>query len=111
MSFFSGGGQPVLRFHGRQVGLLLVGVQLLESFVGLIVENDQVPVANVEAAQMVASVLRVEDVLVNDERRSSCVGCVSAVVTSKKLVEFFPSDVELLINQGEEETMKVEFTV
>ena len=77
LSLFAGSRKAVLGLHGRQLGLLLVRVQLLEGLVGLVVEDDEVPVADVEAAKMVASVLGVEDVLVDDEGGAAGLGCVA----------------------------------
>lgn len=67
--FFSGSGQSVLGLHLRQLGLLFLRVHLLECFTGLVVEDHQVAVANVEAGQVIAGVLGIKDVLVHHEGR------------------------------------------
>ena len=77
LGLFAGSCEAVLGLHGRKLRLLLVRVQLLEGLVGLVVEDDEVPVADVEAAEVVASVLRVEDVLVHDEGGAAGLGCVA----------------------------------
>jgi len=79
LSLFAGGREAVLGLHGRKLGLLLVRVQLLEGLVGLVVEDDEVSVANVEAAQVVARVLGVEDVFVDDESCAASFRSVAAV--------------------------------
>lgn len=70
--------KPVLGLHGVELRLLLLGVQLLEGLVCLVVEDDEVAVADVEAAEVVARVLGVEDVLVHHEGRAARVGRVAA---------------------------------
>ena len=70
-------GESVLGLHGHELLLLLLCVQLLEGLVGLVVEHHEVPVAHVEAGEVVARVLRVEDVLVHDERRATTLGGVA----------------------------------
>ena len=45
----------------------------------LIVEHHEVAVADVEAGQVVAGVLGVKDVLVDDEGGAARLGCVAAV--------------------------------
>ena len=70
-------GEAVLGLHGHELLLLLFGVQLLEGLVGLVVEYHEVAVADIEAGEVVARVLRVEDVLVHDERRAPRLGRVA----------------------------------
>ena len=62
--------QIVFLFHLLDLLFLLLHVQLLECFRRLVVENDEVAIADVEARKMVTGLLGVEYVLVNDECRS-----------------------------------------
>lgn len=85
-------------FHLFDFFFLFVLVDLLERFVGLVVQDDQVSVADVETGQMVARVFGVEDVFVDDERRPSGFGRVShpdlpyGSVLAEYVVHFFGRD-------------------
>ena len=76
--FLSGSCEPVLSFHFRQVCFLLVGVELFKCFVGLVVEHDEVSIANVEAAEMITSVFGVENIFVNDKSGAASFWSVAA---------------------------------
>lgn len=71
------GADVVFALDVVQLVLLLVHVDALERLVRLVVEHDQIAVADVEAGQMVAGVLRVEDVLVDDECCAARLRCVA----------------------------------
>ena len=62
--------QIVFLFHLLDLLFLLLHVQLLERFRRLVVENDEVAIADVEARKVVTGLLRVEYVLVNNECRT-----------------------------------------
>lgn len=79
------GADVVLGLDVVQFVLFLVDIDPFERFVRLIVENDQVAIANVEAGQMVAGVLRIENVLVDDERCSAGIRSVSAEMKKTKI--------------------------
>ncbi len=53
-----------------QFGFFLVELHLFRDFARLIVENNQVPAHQVEAAQMLARILGVKNVFVHHKRRS-----------------------------------------
>lgn len=67
----------VLALDVVQFVLLLVHVHPFEGLVRLVVENDQIPIAHIEAGQMIAGVLRIEDVLVDNEGGAPGFGRVS----------------------------------
>jgi hypothetical protein len=52
--------------------------------VRLVVEHDQVSVADVEARQMLTGILGIKDVLVDNKGSASSVGCTSTVRREKK---------------------------
>lgn len=68
----------VFPFYRVHFFFLLVDVDLLEGLIRLIVQDDQVTVADIEAGQMLTRVLRVEDVFIDHECRSSCLGRVAS---------------------------------
>ena len=63
---------------------LLLHVHLLDHLLLLVVEDDQVAVADIETGQMVTGVLGVENVLVDDKGRSARLWRRSAVKGNKK---------------------------
>jgi len=84
LRLFSRRCEAVLGLHGLQIGLLLVRVHPLEGLVWLVVEDDEIAVANVEAAEMVASVLCVKNVFVNDESCTTGLWCVPSANHTNK---------------------------
>ena len=69
----------VFLLHLLNFLFFLLHVQFLEGFRGLVVEDDEISVADVEAGKMIAGLLRVENVLVDDKRRT-CLGITDAEV-------------------------------
>ena len=60
--------QIVFLLHLLKFFFLLLHVLLLEGLRRLVVEDDEVSVTDVEAGQMVARLLSVENILVDDKR-------------------------------------------
>jgi len=79
-------GDTVLLLELLDILLLLLSVELLGHLAVLVVENDDVSIADVEARQMLARVLGVKDVLVHDERRAFGVARVASVSRKHKQV-------------------------
>lgn len=80
------GADVVLGLDVVQLLLLLVHVHPFERLVRLIVEHHQVSIAHVEAGQMVARVLGVENVFVDDKCGSARVWSVSAKQINERYV-------------------------
>lgn len=64
-------------FDVYQFLLFLVHIHPFECLIRLIVEHDQIPIANVETGQMIAGIFRIENIFVHNECGASCLRCVS----------------------------------
>ena len=51
---------------------------------GLVVQDNQVSVAHVEPREMLASILSIEDVLIDNKRCAFCVGCIPTEQEGRK---------------------------
>lgn len=74
----------VLALDIVQFVLFLVNVHTFEGLIRLIIQYDQIPIANIETGQMIAGVLGIEDVLVDDESRSARLRRISAAIIRKQ---------------------------
>lgn len=89
---------PVFRLHLIDFLLFLLDVSFLERLTRLIIKHHQVTVADIESGQMVARILRIEDILVHDESGSSRVRRIAdsnlpyGTVFSEYVVHFLRRD-------------------
>lgn len=60
--------------------LLLVNVQSLECLVRLIIQDDQITIANVEAGQMIARIFSIKDVFIDNKSGAAGLWCVSTAM-------------------------------
>lgn len=86
----------VLGLHFIQLLLLLVQVLPFKRLRRLIVENNEIPIADVKSGEMVAGVLCIEDVLVDDKCCSSGLRSVAPEMFRKE--NYFTSRRSLLFN-------------
>ena len=59
-------------------------LSLLTHLMRLVVEHDQVSVADVEARQMLTRILGIKDVLVDNKGSAASVGCTPTVCTERE---------------------------
>lgn len=92
--------EPIFDPYGIQFCLLLLCIQLLLHFGGLVVKHNQVAVANIESRKMVASILSIEDVLIDNIRCSLGARCVpesdlpNSPIFSEYVVHLFRSNLK-----------------
>lgn len=96
--------QPLLRIntilglHLIDFFLFLLDIRFLESLAGLIVQYNQVPIANIEAGQVVTRVLRIKNIFIYYECCSTGIGRVThtyltdGAVFAEYVVHFLSSD-------------------
>lgn len=74
----------IFAFDIIQLLLLLIDVQSFECLIRLIVQHDQVTIANVKSGQVIARIFRIENIFVDNKCRSSCFRCISTAKSNER---------------------------